>query len=135
MTSPFKIVLANGCFDIFHIGHLRYLEAASEMGNRLVVAVTRNAHVNKGPGRPLYDEKERADIVRSLRCVNEVILTDSSIDALTKVMPHVFAKGREYEGRMLPEDIEYCRVYGVEIRFTETEAIRPQARYARLVKG
>lgn len=125
---PPKVVLANGVFDIFHIGHLRYLEEAARMGDALIVSVTRNAFVNKGPGLPLYDELERLSVVRSVRCVKQAILTDSALQALQKVRPAVFVKGREYMGRILPEHENYCREHGIEIRFTDTETRRPRDR-------
>ena len=110
-----------------HIGHFRYLEAAAKMGE-VVVGVTRNAHVNKGPGMPLYDEKERLELVRGIRYVKDAILVDSSYEALTIVQPDIFVKGIEYKGRMLPEDLEFCRANDVEIRFTNTEEVRPRDR-------
>lgn len=123
-----KIVLANGVFDIFHIGHLRYLQEAARMGGALIVSVTRNANVNKGDGMPLYDELERLSVVASLRCVSAAILCDGSRQALEEVKPHIFVKGREYLGKILPEDEEYCRSHGIEIRFTDTETKRPRDR-------
>ena len=113
-------VLCNGVFDIFHYGHLLYLEAASAMGGRLVVAVTRNAHVNKGPTRPMFDEAQRLAIIRSLRCVNDALLSDDSIDALEAVKPDIFAKGRDYIGKMEKRHIDYCKAHGIEIMFTDT---------------
>ena len=121
------MVLAGGCFDLFHIGHMRYLEAAAKMG-RVVVGVTRNAHVNKGPGMPIYDEKDRIEVVKGIRYVDDAILVDSSFEALTIVQPDIFVKGMEYKGRMLAEDLEFCRENDIEIRFTNTEEKRPRDR-------
>ena len=123
-----KTVLANGVFDIFHIGHLRYLEAAARMGDVLVVSITRNAYVNKGPGSPLYDELERLRVVAALRCVSRAILVTGSRHALEQVRPAIFVKGREYKGKILAEDEEYCREHNIEIRFTDTETMRPRDR-------
>ena len=120
-------MLAGGVFDLFHVGHIRYLAAAAKMGS-VVVGVTRNAHVNKGPGMPLYDEKDRLELVRGIRYVDDAILVDSSYEALNIVQPDIFVKGMEYKGRMLPEDLEFCRANDVEIRFTNTEEIRPRDR-------
>ena len=114
-----KIVLADGVFDIFHVGHLRYLQAASQMGDRLVVSVTRNAHVNKGPGRPLFDEWERAAIIRALRCVRQVILVNDSLEALEKVRPHIFVKGQDYRGKIKKIHSDYCKEHHIEIAFTD----------------
>ena len=120
-------MLANGCFDVFHIGHMRYLEAASKMG-RVVVGVTLDAYVNKGPGKPIYGEKERIEVVKSIRFVEDAFLVSSSYEALSLVYPDIFVKGIEYKGRILPEDLEFCRINEVEIMFTNTEEVRPRDR-------
>lgn len=114
-----RVVLANGVFDIFHIGHLLYLEAAAKLGDRLVVAVTMNEYVNKGPHRPMFDDSQRAAIVCALKCVDEVILSVNSLDALQKVKPQVFVKGRDYIGKIEKAHAEYCRQQGIEIAFTD----------------
>ena len=126
LRSP-RVVLANGVFDIFHIGHLRYLEQAAQMGDWLVVSVTRNEHVQK-PGRPLYDELDRLAVIEGVRCVDRAILVDSSRQALEKVKPAIFVKGAEYKGKIRAEDEEFCRQNNIEIRFTNTETVRPRDR-------
>lgn len=98
------------------------------MGDALIVSVTRNAFVNKGPKRPLYDELERLSIIEALRCVHKALLTDSSLQALEIVRPAVFVKGREYCGAILPVDENFCKTHGIEIRFTDTESVRPHDR-------
>jgi rfaE bifunctional protein nucleotidyltransferase chain/domain len=96
-----KTVLANGCFDILHVGHVRYLESARQLGDTLVVAINsdRSARELKGPGRPILDERERAALVSALRCVDHVVVFDEPdvsriLDALR---PAVHAKGSDYE--------------------------------------
>lgn len=126
MASP-KIVLANGCFDLFHIGHLRYLEEAKMMGDILLVSVTRNAFVNKGWNRPIYDEQDRLDVVAAQRCVDHAFLVNGAAQALLS-LPHIFVKGREYEGKIEPLHQAFCDKHDIEIRFTDTEEIRPNAR-------
>jgi cytidyltransferase-like protein len=106
---------------------MRYLEAAAKLGE-VVVGVTRNEHVNKGPGNPIYDEKERLELILGIKYVKDAILVDSTYDALTIVQPDIFVKGMEYKGRMLPQDEEFCRANDVEIRFTNTEERRPRDR-------
>lgn len=113
------VVLANGCFDVFHIGHLLHLQAASMLGDKLVVAVTQSEHVNKGPGRPIFNDAQRSAIINELRCVDEVLIVKDSLEALTKVKPDIFVKGREYDGKILPQDHAYCRQHGIEIAFTD----------------
>lgn len=114
-----RIVLANGCFDIFHYGHLRHLEAARKLGDRLWVSITRNEFVNKGKDRPYFDELQRLEVIKSLRCVSFAFLTESSIEALKVANPKVFAKGKDYQYRMSLEDGEYCKQNGIEIAFTD----------------
>ena len=113
-----KIVLANGCFDILHLGHLRHLESAKRKGETLVVAVTKDRSVNKGPDRPYMREDARAILVGALEVVDRVILVDSSLEALQKVKPQFFAKGGEYRNRILVEDYEWCMANGCKIRYT-----------------
>jgi cytidyltransferase-like protein len=111
--------MANGVFDIFHIGHLLYLEAASRMGDRLVVAITRNAFVNKGPSRPMFDEGQRQAIVGAVRCVDQTLLCNDSLDALAEVKPDIFVKGSDYIGKIEKRHADYCAAHGIEIRFTD----------------
>lgn len=124
-------MLANGVFDIFHIGHIRYLEAAAAMGDRLIVSVTRDEFVKKGRGRPFYKEADRVAMLKALRIVSDVFLTDSSRHALEAIKPDVFVKGSEYREKIMEDDIEFCQQNGIEIRFTDTETVRPRDR-ARL---
>ena len=126
MASP-RIVLANGVFDLWHIGHLRYLEAAKRMGDILIVSVTRDAFVNKGPDKPVYNENERLLVVASQRCVDYAFLVNSAAQAL-QTLPHIFVKGREYEGKIEPLHQAFCDKHNIQIRFTDTEEIRPNAR-------
>lgn len=97
-----KKVLCHGCFDIFHYGHLKHLQAARREGDFLVVSVTSDANVNKGPGRPIFTAAQRMEILLSLAMVNVVIESESAEDAIRQVRPDVYVKGKEYEGR-LPE--------------------------------
>ncbi len=114
------IVLCNGVFDPLHYGHLIHLTGARRMGaSRLVVAVTTDRSVNKGPNRPVFSEHQRAAIVAELRCVDDVILVDSSLEALSIVKPQVFVKGSEYKNNISKEDEDYCREHGIRIAFTD----------------
>ena len=101
------IVLANGCFDLLHVGHVRYLEAARREGDVLVVAINSDASVraNKGPSRPLVPEAERAEMLTALRCVDFVtIFGEPTADALLRALrPHVHAKGTEWREDNVPE--------------------------------
>lgn len=113
------IVLCNGVFDPFHVGHLYHLQAAAKMGT-LYVSVTQDAFVNKGPGRPVFNERQRIDMVESLGIVESAFLCKSALDALQWSEPDVFVKGIEYKGKILPEDETYCFAHNIKIVFTDT---------------
>jgi cytidyltransferase-like protein len=114
-----KVVLAAGCFDPFHVGHVWHLKAAREMGKILVIAVTRDRSVNKGPNRPVFGELERAEMVEPY--CDSWLLVDDSLEALQKVDPDVFVKGIEYAGKIEPAHRDYCRARGIAIAFTKTK--------------
>lgn len=101
------VVLANGCFDLIHVGHVRYLEGAKREGDVLVVALNSDASVrrNKGAGRPLQPETERAEILASFGCVDFVTVFDEpTADALIRALrPNVHAKGTEWREDNVPE--------------------------------
>ena len=106
------IVFTNGCFDLLHIGHVRSLEEARRLGDRLVVAVNRDASVRraKGRGRPVLPAAERIELVASLGCVDWVVgfAADTPIRLIQKVRPDVLAKGGDWAldeivGRQLVE--------------------------------
>ena len=102
-----RVVLANGCFDVLHVGHVRYLEGAKALGDILVVGVNSDEQVRaqKGEGRPLVPAADRAAVLRSLGCVDAVLVFDEDTPeaALDLVRPHVWAKGGDYAGVDLPE--------------------------------
>ena len=116
-----KIVLADGCFDVIHVGHIEHLEEARKIGSHLIVALTIDEHVNKGPGRPLYPWYARARVLRALRCVSSVIPTSNAIAAIEQVKPDIFVKGIDYaKGDRWTEDVEAaCKKVGAKIRFTK----------------
>lgn len=116
-----KVVLCVGVFDLFHYGHLLHLTAARRSGDVLVVGVTRDAYVNKGPGRPVFDIFQREAILRALAIVDRVLQVDGSLDALRQVKPQIFAVGREYCGKLRPEDKAHCEAHGIDIVFTAEE--------------
>jgi rfaE bifunctional protein nucleotidyltransferase chain/domain len=102
-----RIVLANGCFDLLHAGHVRYLEGARGEGDVLVVAVNSDASVRalKGPGRPVLPEQVRAQLVAALRAVDYVVVFgESSVEELLReIRPAVHAKGTDYTRETVPE--------------------------------
>jgi rfaE bifunctional protein nucleotidyltransferase chain/domain len=102
-----RIVLANGCFDTLHVGHIRYLEGAHREGDILVVGVNSDSSVCnlKGPGRPVLGENARAQLVAALRSVDYVLLfAEPSVEALLEELrPDVHVKGTDYTAESVPE--------------------------------
>lgn len=102
-----RIVLANGCFDLLHVGHVRYLDAARRLGDVLFVGVNGDAAVArlKGPGRPLMPAAERVELLSALRAVDHVVVfDDDTADALiAAIRPDVHAKGTDYTESTVPE--------------------------------
>lgn len=94
-----RIVLCHGVFDLLHPGHVRHFEEARAQGDLLVVTLTADAFVNKGPGRPAFPDQLRAETVASLRAVDYVALSrhPTAVPALQAICPHVYAKGEDYE--------------------------------------
>ncbi len=110
-----RIVFANGCFDVLHVGHIRYLEAARALGDLLVVGVNADEQVRalKGAGRPFVSERERAEVIAALRAVDLVtIFTEPTVEALLlAIRPDVHAKGTDYTTDTVPER-DIVRAYG-----------------------
>lgn len=102
-----KIVLANGCFDFFHVGHIRYLAGAKALGDCLIVGINSDQQVRKlkGESRPLMPERERAEIVAALRFVDFVTIFDEPTVAelIRSVRPDFHAKGTDYTIETVPE--------------------------------
>jgi D-glycero-beta-D-manno-heptose 1-phosphate adenylyltransferase len=109
------IALANGVFDLFHVGHLRYLVGAKAEADLLVVAVNSDVstRANKGPTRPVVPEAERAEILEALACVDHVVLFDSKdvVPVIRALRPDVQVKGTDYTPETIPEAAE-VRAYG-----------------------
>ena len=101
------IALANGCFDLLHVGHVRYLQGAAQEADRLVVAVNDDRSVEglKGPGRPVLSGADRAELVAALRGVDYVVLfADPTVERLLlRMKPDVHCKGTDYTVDTVPE--------------------------------
>jgi D-glycero-beta-D-manno-heptose 1-phosphate adenylyltransferase len=102
-----RIVLANGCFDVLHVGHVRYLSAAKALGDKLIVAVNADASVRqlKGEGRPAMPENERAELLAALEAVDAVLVfPELDVRAVIReIRPDVHAKGTDYTAESVPE--------------------------------
>jgi len=116
-----KLVFTNGCFDLLHVGHVRYLQAARELGDALVVAVNGDASVRslKGPTRPVNPEADRAEVLAALACVDYVVIFPEvrMTNLYRAVRPQIYAKGGDYTPETLnPEERAAIDEAGSEIR-------------------
>jgi len=120
-------VLANGCFDLIHVGHIRYLRESKRCGDILVVAINSDSSVVrlKGSGRPILPEAERAAILSAFECVDYVIVfSESNVENILKTLrPDVHAKGSDYTPETVPER-ETVLSYGGEIAITGGPKVR-----------
>lgn len=93
-----KIVHCHGVFDLLHPGHIRHFKEAKKQGTKLVVSLTPDRYVNKGPGRPAFNETLRAETLAALNCVDYVVLNDTAdaVHCIKKIKPNVYVKGKEY---------------------------------------
>ena len=102
-----SVAFANGCFDLLHVGHVRFLQGAAAEADRLIVAVNADASVRglKGPNRPILSETDRAEMVAALRGVDYVILfSEATVEKLLRlIMPDVHCKGTDYTVESVPE--------------------------------
>jgi rfaE bifunctional protein nucleotidyltransferase chain/domain len=133
-----SITLANGCFDLLHVGHVRYLHAAKQLGGKLIVAVNADESVRslKGEGRPIMPDYERAEILASLADTDAVVIfPEKDVRSLIReIRPEIQAKGTDYTADSVPEG-DVVRQYGGRIEIvgdpkdhSATEIIRSRLR-------
>jgi rfaE bifunctional protein nucleotidyltransferase chain/domain len=116
-----RLVLTNGCFDLLHVGHVRYLQLARDLGDALAVALNSDASVRalKGPTRPITAEQDRAEVMAALGCVDFVTIFPSVrvTGVIEGVRPHVYVKGGDYTVETLdPSELAALQAAGTEIR-------------------
>jgi len=120
-----KIALCHGCFDLMHPGHIKYFQAAKKMGDVLVVTLSPDIHVDKGPGRPVYNQTLRAESIAALECVDYVAINKwpTAEETLRLLRPDYYVKGQEFEkledktGK-IQREYEVVKEVGAEMRFT-----------------
>ena len=124
-----KVSLAHGVFDVIHQGHLKYLSVAKELSDALVVSITEDEFVNKGPGRPYFTDKIRAEMVNALKVVDYVVISPSprATNIIEALKPNYYVKGPDYKDRskditggIVEEELE-VKKHGGTIFFTEDE--------------
>ena len=119
-----RIVLCCGCFDLLHLGHVKHLEAAKALGDVLVVLVTPDRFVNKGPGRPVFNENDRTEMLAALRCVDYVAINKwpNAVEAIKLLCPDIYCKGGEYKEVIPPlvNEKEAIEAVGGKLIFTDT---------------
>ncbi len=133
-----KIVLANGCFDLFHVGHVRYLREARKRGDLLVVALNSDSSVRrlKGKGRPILGQEERAEILSSFYFVDYVtIFPELNVEkVLLALKPDIQAKGSDYTVETVPER-ETVKSYGGMIAIAGGPKVRSTSHLLRRVRA
>ena len=120
-----KIFLCHGCFDLLHIGHIKYFQASREMGDVLVVTLSPDVYIDKGSGRPVFNQDLRADAIAALECVDYVAINKwpTAEETLRMLKPDIYVKGQEFEqledktGK-IQKEYEIVKEIGAEIRFT-----------------
>ena len=115
-------VVTNGCFDILHVGHIRYLQKTKSLGDYSIVMLNSDKSVKmiKGDSRPINNEQDRAEILNALSCVDYVVLFDESSPAelLEKIKPDIYTKGADYTIETLPER-DIVKRNNIKVEFIE----------------
>ena len=124
--SSQKVVLAHGCFDVLHLGHKRHLEEARALGDKLIVSITPDHLINKGPGRPVFTAAQRREMLLALECVDDVVISETGDAApiITQFKPAVYVKGIDYQGSdnpSLANEIATVEAHGGRFHVTRSE--------------
>ena len=119
------IVLCHGCFDLMHPGHIKHFQAAKKMGDILVVTVTLDRYVDKGPDRPVFSQELRVDSIAALACVDyaAINLWPTAEEAIRRIVPDYYVKGQEFQDfndktGKLQRELDVLREIEAKMRFT-----------------
>ena len=133
-----RVVFTNGCFDILHAGHVRYLNTARSFGDCLVLGLNSDASVRriKGSSRPINNDQDRAEVIDALACVDYVVIFDEpTAEALiTKVHPDVYVKGGDYTIETLPEG-QIVQAYGGRVELVSLVEGRSTTNVIKKIQG
>ena len=125
MPDKIDLILAHGCFDVLHIGHIRYLKAAKALGNSLIVTITADQYISKGSGRPVFNEDYRKEVLESLKFIDlvEILYEPTGVSGILKYEPDIYAKGHDYKGKSGNLDLERQAVesYGGKLVIIESQ--------------
>ncbi len=129
IQAPQRIVLAHGVFDALHLGHMRFLEAASHLGDFLVASVTSDRFASKAPGRPIHNQADRMAALSALACVDRVVLSDypTAAQVIEEIRPQVYAKGMEYRDILDFGERTAAGQVDCDIRFIDTPVLSSSA--------
>lgn len=120
-----KVIHCHGCFDLMHPGHIKYFQAAKEMGDILIVTISPDIYVDKGPGRPVFNQQLRAESIAALECVDHIAINQwpTAEETIRMIRPDIYVKGQEFEkledktGK-LQKEYAVIKEVGAEIGFT-----------------
>jgi len=123
-----KIILCHGVFDLLHIGHIDYLSESKSVADILIVSLTEDKHVNKGPNRPVFNQMQRARAIAALQIVDHVVINNSSnaINLIKSIKPNLYSKGRDYKNLssditgMIKKEKDAIKSVGGDIYFAQT---------------
>ncbi|MDR4503634.1 MAG: adenylyltransferase/cytidyltransferase family protein [Candidatus Scalindua sp.] len=120
------IVHCHGCFDLMHPGHIKHFQSAKKMGDVLVITVTPDVYVDKGPDRPVFNQELRADSIAALECVDYVAVNKwpTAENTLRRLCPDIYVKGQEFQNLQdktgkIQKEYNLTRELGIEIKFTQ----------------
>ena len=138
-----KIILCHGVFDLLHIGHIKHLKIAKDLGDILIVSLTTDKFVNKGPGRPVFNENLRAEAISALATVDYVAINDTktAVKPIRLLKPNIYCKGKDYKnfkdditGEILNETKELKKINGKvfytdELTFSSSKLINKSTNF------
>jgi rfaE bifunctional protein nucleotidyltransferase chain/domain len=135
--------MCHGCFDILHFGHLRHLASAASLCDLLVVSVTADAFVNKGPNRPIFKDSYRAELLAGLACVHTVVVSHhpTAIEMLDRLRPNRYFKGQDYHisapirNPGFEREREFAQSLGIEVMHTFEETFSSTETLSRLYEA
>ena len=122
----FRIVMCHGCFDIIHFGHILHFQTSKKFGDKLIVTITKDKYVNKGPDRPIFNHYERAIVLSGIGVIDKISINNkpSAANLLLQFKPHVYSKGYEYASKkqkinpLLNDERNIVKNYGGKMKFT-----------------